>query len=92
MEQQEAREHAEVSGVVIEAVAGRQAEVHPVALLQLQTHCVARGGVAAVVVQVEAEDDRLVVLVQVQAHVAFHVICSREAEDVQSSDRSRENT
>lgn len=87
-EQQEAGEDAEVSGVVVEPVASRQTEADPVALLQLQSHTVGRGGVAAVVVQVQVEDDRLVVPVQVETHVTFQVIRSREAEEVKSSDRS----
>lgn len=91
-EQQETRENAEVSGVVIEAVAGRQTEPDSVALLQLQSHSVGRGGVAAVVVQVQVEDDRPVVPVQVETHVAFQIICSREAEEVESSDGGCEHT
>lgn len=51
-EQQESGEDAEVSGVVVEPVAGRQTEADSVAPLQLQGHGVRRGGVAAVVVQV----------------------------------------
>ncbi len=49
-EQQEAGEDAEVSGVIVEPVAGRQTEADPVALLQLQSHAVGCGSVAAVVV------------------------------------------
>lgn len=90
-EQQETGEHTEVSGVVVEPVAGRQTETDRVTLLQLQSHTVGRGGVAAVVVQVQVEEDWLVVPVQVQTHVAFQVICSCEAEEVKSSERSRED-
>lgn len=89
--QQEAAEDAEVSGVIIEPVAGRQLEADSVALVQLQDDATGRGRVAAVVVEVQAEDDWLLVLVQVQTHVAFEVICCREAEEVNSSDGSRED-
>lgn len=51
-EEQESGEDAEVSGVIVEPVAGRQAEADLVALLQLQSHAVRCGGIAAVVVQV----------------------------------------
>ena len=44
------------------------------------------------VVEVKVEDDWLIVPVQVETHVAFKVICSREAEEVKSSDRSSEHT
>jgi len=91
-EQQEAGEDAEVPGVIVEPVAGWQTEADLVALLQLQSHCIGCGGVAAVVIQVEAEDDWLVVPVQVQTHVTLQVICSCEAEVVNSSDRSCEHT
>lgn len=44
------------------------------------------------IIQVQAENDWLVVPVQVHAHVTLQVISSREAEEVESSDRSREDT
>lgn len=90
-EQQETGEDAEVPGVVVEPVAGRQTEANGVSLLQLQSHAVGRGGVAAVVIQVKVEDDWLIVPVQVETHVTFQVICSGEAEEVKSSDGSREH-
>lgn len=91
-EQQESGEDAEVPGVVVEPVAGRQTEVDPVALLQLQDHAVRCGGVATMVVQIQVEDDGLFVPIQIETHVALHVICSCEAEEVSTSDRSREHT
>lgn len=42
-------------------------------------------------VQVQGGDDGPVVPVQVQAHVTFQVICSREGEEVNSCDGSREH-
>lgn len=91
-EQQEAREDAEVPRVVVEPVAGRQAEADSVARLQLQRHGAAGGGVAAVVVQLQAEEDGLLVPVQVQTRVALQVVRGREAEEVEASDGGRENT
>lgn len=91
-EQQETGEDAEVSGVVVEPVAGRQTEADSISLLQLQSHAVGHGGVATVVVKAQVEGDWLVVPVQVHAHVTYEVICSREAEEVKSSDRSCEHT
>lgn len=91
-EQQEAGEEAEVPRVVVEPVAGRQAEANAVACLELERHAAGRGRVATMVVQVQAEDDRLVVPVQVETHVPLQVICGRKAEEVKSSDRSGEDT
>lgn len=91
-EEQEAGEDAEVSGVVINSVAGWQNEAHNVALLQLQSHTIGHRGVAAMIIQPQVKDDWLVVPVQVHTHVTFEVICSSEAEEVQSSDRSCEYT
>lgn len=73
-EQQEPREAAEVPGVVVEAVAGRQPQADGVGLLQLQEHAAGQGGVAAVVVEAKAEEDGPGVVVQVQAHVPFEVV------------------
>lgn len=89
-EQQEAREAAEVSGVVVEAIAGWQMQADHVTLFQHQDHTSGHGSVTAVVVQAQVEEDRLTVAVQVEARVSFEVISGCEAEEVKSSDRSRE--
>lgn len=90
-EQQEAREAAEVPGVIIETIAGRQMQAHHITLLQHQDHPTGHGSIAAMVVQAQVEEDRLVVVVQVEARVAFEVISGCEAEEVKSSDRSCEH-
>lgn len=90
-EQQEAREAAEVSGVIIETIAGWQMQAHHITLFQHQDHPTGHGSVAAMVVQAQVEEDGLVVAVQVEARVAFEVISGCEAEEVKSSDRSREH-
>lgn len=64
-EQQEARKRAEVPGVIVEPIAGRQTEADLVTLVQLQNHSVGSGGVSSMVVQVKVEDDWLIVPVQV---------------------------
>lgn len=44
------------------------------------------------VVQLQAEEDGLLVPVQVQTRVALQVVRGREAEEVEASDGGRENT
>lgn len=90
-EQQEAREAAEVSGVIIETIAGWQMQAHPITLFQHQDHTIGHGSIAAMVVQAQVEEDRLIVAVQVEARVSFQVIGGCEAEEVKSSDRSCEH-
>lgn len=90
--QQETRENAEVARVVIESVTRRQSEVNAIALLELQSHVAGCRSVAAVIVEVEVENDWLVVLVEVETHVAFQEVCCCEAEEINAFDRSCENT
>lgn len=90
-EQQEAREAAEVSGVIIETIAGWQMQAHHITLFQHQDHATGHGSIAAMVVQAQVEEDRLVVAIQVEARVSLEVISGCEAEEVKSSDRSCEH-
>lgn len=91
-EQQEAREAAEVSGVVVETIAGWQMEAHHVSFFQHQDHTTGHGGIATVVIQAQVEEDGLIVAVQVEARVPFEVVSGCETEEVKSSDRSCEHT
>lgn len=90
-EQQEAGEAAEVSGVIVETVAGWQMQAHHITLFQHQDHTAGHGSIAAMVVQAQVEEDGLVVAVQVEARVSLEVISGCVAEEVKSSDRSCED-